>query len=178
MAGFEVDRIGAKEGPLAARHRDLPGDDDGRVVIIVVPVFFEAKTADQVGDGIVVHIFEAAVLHSRLVMVIARRKQPQAGLDDVSGIERRRSQNGNGQIVVGVPIPAAMEAAINVNFYWKALASLSGGENTRDLFLSRARSKISTSSTVPTKACGSQLVQNGLESPMNRSLVTMVSVKP
>jgi len=89
---FEVDRIRAKEGPPAARHRDLPGDKHGGVVtIIVMSLFFDVKTADQVRDGVVIHILEAAVLRARVVMVIARRKQPQAGLDNVGGIERRRS---------------------------------------------------------------------------------------
>jgi hypothetical protein len=74
MAGFEVDGIGAKEGSLAARHCDLRGDDDGRVVIIVAPVFFDVKTAGQVRDGVVIHILEAAVLRARVVMVIARRE--------------------------------------------------------------------------------------------------------
>lgn len=56
MFWFEVDRIRAKEGSLAARHRDLPGDEYRRVVIIAVSLFLEVKTADQIREGVVIHV--------------------------------------------------------------------------------------------------------------------------
>src|SRR5208282_3324752 len=91
MVWFEVDRIRAKEGPPAARHRDLPGDEYRRVVIIAVPPVLDVKTADQIREGVVVHILQTAVVRPRVVVSVARWEQPEGVLDDVRGIERRRS---------------------------------------------------------------------------------------